>query len=262
MKFFLIGNGFIAPIHKEAIKNINGEIVGVVDKDQGENKWKEEIKKTDADCIVILTPNDLHFEMAKLAADNDKIVLCEKPLVISSKQAEILCQKRNVFTVLQLRYHPFVKKIKQEMEKDRNYDIEMDISVYRDEGYYKNWKGQKERSGGVLFNLGIHYFDLLLYLFGDAKKWSTTFLDDKTGEGKIEGANYICNWRVSTAEKRENQRRVFKINDKNYNFSSQDNLSYENLHRFVYQDLLNGKGISPKEVLKSIKLVEKLYSAL
>jgi len=260
MKFLLIGNGFIVPVHKEAIKSIGGEIIDIIDKNQGEEKWKEEVKKTDADCIVILTPNDLHFKMAKFSAESGKIVLCEKPLVIKSEHARILAEKPNIYTVLQLRHHPLVKKLKSEIRKDKNYKIEMDISVYRDEKYYKSWKGIEERSGGLLFNLGIHYFDLLLYLFGKEKKVTTLTLSEKTGTGIIGGNNYMCSWRVSTDERRDNQRRIFKINNVNYNFSSQDNLSYANLHKFIYQDLLKGRGITPQEVLRSIELVEKLYA--
>jgi hypothetical protein len=87
-------------------------------------------------------------------------------------------------------------------------------------------------------------------------------LDDKTGEGIIKGDNYICRWRVSTDEARDKQRRVFKINGQDYNFSSQDNLSFEDLHRFVYQDLVKGKGQGPEDSLKSIKLIEKLYDSV
>src|SRR4030042_5422490 len=208
MKFSIIGTGFILPAHVEAIRSVGGEIRDIVNDVHGQDAWKKMVKSTDADCIVILTPNDLHFEMAMIAAEHKKTVLCEKPLVIKSEQAKILAKKPNIFTVLQLRYHPSVEKLKSEIKKDESYKIEMDISVYRDEKYYKGWKGQKERSGGVLINLGVHYFDLLLYLFGEVKKTKTTFLNEKTGEGELEGENYTCNWRVSTGEKRDNQRRV------------------------------------------------------
>jgi len=261
MKFLLIGNGFIAPRHKEAIKIIGGEIRGIVDVDRGENKWKETIRETDADCVVILTPNDLHYEMIKLASDCKKTVLCEKPMAIKSEHLKSLATKPNVFSVLQLRYHPDVKKIKSRIEKDKKNEIEMDISVFRDEDYYSGWKGKRERSGGILFNLGVHYFDLFLYLFGDARKAELENLDERTGTGVIEGDNYFCRFRVSTGAKRENQRRVFKINGEQYNFSSKDNLSFENLHQFVYRDLLEGKGIGPKEALRSVELIEKLYQS-
>lgn len=261
LKFLLIGNGFIAPRHKEAILEIGGKIVGVIDKDQGEDAWKSAITGTEADYVVVLTPNDLHFSVTKFAAENNKIVLCEKPLTISSREARELDKFSNVFSVLQLRFHSDVDKIKSEVKTDSKNEVEMDISVYRDDDYYAGWKGRRERSGGPLFNLGVHYFDLLLYIFGEAKNVSLNYLDEKTGKGKIEGENYICNFIVSTGAERDNQRRVFKINGKQYNFSSKDNLSYENLHRFVYDDLIKGKGVTPLESLKAIELIENLYNS-
>ncbi len=261
MKFSIIGTGFILTPHVQSIRDIGGEIRDVVNDVRGGEAWKEMVRTTDADCIVILTPNDLHFEMIKLSLENNKIVLCEKPLCIKSEDVEELLEKENVFVSLQLRHHPLVKELKEEINGRKENEIEMDISVYRDENYYKIWKGQKERSGGVLFNLGVHYFDLLLYLFGEAKEINTSYLDPKTGEGVIKGDNYTCKWRVSTAAERSKQKRVFKVNGVDYNFSSKDNLSFENLHKFVYEDLLRNEGITPSEALKSIKLVEGLYNA-
>ena len=261
MKFTLIGSGFILPRHAESINFVGGKIVDIINTAHGGNTWKEAVKNPDVDCIVILTPNDLHFPIALEALQNNRIVLCEKPLVLNSQDATILSQYKNIFTTLQLRYHPLVKKLKEEISRAKKNEIEMDISVYRDEKYYQSWKGQKERSGGVLFNLGIHYFDLLLYLFGQSRKLQTDFLDDHAGTGVIEGDNFICRWKVSTGERRDNQKRVFKINGVDYNFSSQDNLSYENLHRYVYQDLVKKSGITPEEAGVSIKLVEDLYSS-
>jgi len=258
MKFFVIGQGFVFPRHKEAIKSIGGEIVDAIDKEDGEEKWKEVLNNTSADYVSVLAPNFLHYEMIKKSLEKGKTVLCEKPLVINSEDIKGLIGKK-VFSVLQLRYHPLVKKIKEGISKEKDYKIDMDISVYRDSDYYQGWKGDKKKSGGVLFNLGIHYFDLLLYLFSEEKEVKTSFLNSKTGEGVIKGENYICNWRISTDEKRNNQRRIFKINGKDYNFSSQDNLSYENLHKFIYEDLIKRKGVRPEEEIKSIRLVEKLY---
>jgi len=133
----------------------------------------------------------------------------------------------------------------------------MDISVHRDEDYWQSWKGMLDRSGGILFNLGIHYFDLLLYLFGEPTEILTQSLTDRTGTGLIKGKNYLCNWIISAEAPLEGQRRLFKINCINYDFSS----SPENLHIFVYRDLLKGKGITPEETLKSIELIEKIYAS-
>jgi len=284
-KFAIIGRGFIYNQHAEAISEIGGEVTDIVDEFQGIDAWKEMVKKTKADCIVILAPNYLHFEMAKFSAENGKMVLCEKPLALKSEDAKILVKYPNVFTVYQLRYHPFTKKLKSEMgrgEEDKSSSsptgasaeakkkessstsshkgdsvIEMDISVHRDEDYWKSWKGIQERSGGILFNLGIHYFDLLLYLFGNPTDISTEFLTHKTGEGKISGENYLCKWKISAEATKDAQCRLFKINGVNYDFSSPN----ENLHSYVYKDLLEGKGITPEEANKSIKLIEKIYAS-
>lgn len=258
MKFSIIGTGFILPAHVQAIRDVGGEIIDIVNDSRGQDSWKKMIQSTSADCIIVLAPNYLHKEMIFEAKKNGKIVLCEKPIVITSKDCQELIGKENIFSVLQLRYHPLFKDIKANIKEQGNV-INMDISVFRDQKYYEGWKGQKDKSGGVLFNLGIHYFDLLLYLFGEPTEIKTEYLDEKTGRGIIKGKNYICNWQVSTDAKRESQKRVFEINGVNYNFSSKDNLSFENLHKFVYEDLLNGKGVGPAEALKSIKLVENLY---
>lgn len=256
MNFAIIGTGFIFRNHIQAIYRVGGKIVDVVDISHGPEAWKEMVKNVDVDCIVILAPNNLHFEMAKFSAENGKMVLCEKPLTIKSEEARILAKYPDIFTVCQLRYHPLTKKLKSEIKKDKNYQIEMDISVHRDEDYWKSWKGMSDRSGGVLFNLGIHYFDLLLYLFGESTEIMTHSLTDKTGMGVIKGKNYLCNWRISAEAPKDGQNRLFKINGINYNFSAN-----ENLHFYVYKDLLEEKGVTPKEALKSIELVEKLYAA-
>jgi UDP-2-acetamido-3-amino-2,3-dideoxy-glucuronate N-acetyltransferase len=271
-KFAIIGKGFIYNLHKEAIKKLGGEIVDIVDEDNGINSWKDMVKKTKADCIVILTPNHLHFEMAKFSAQQGKIVLCEKPLVINSEQAKILAKYPNIFTVCQLRYHPYVERIKrEELSKDIKHNIRMNIYFKRDdENYLKGWKNQKERSGGFLFNLGIHYFDLLLHLFGPPQKIKVEKIYEKNGEnpeaeakGEIEGENYVCSWQMFINKKENGKilsKREFIIDGVSYNFSSKENLAQENLHFFVYKDLLKGKGITPKEALKSIELIEKIYN--
>ena len=260
-KFAVIGTGFIFRTHVQAINKIGGKIVDAVNEANGKDAWREMVKNTEADCIVILTPNDLHFEMAKFSAENKKIVLCEKPLTIKSEEAKILMKYPDIFTVCQLHYHPFTKELKSKINPNQKYQIEMDISVHRDEEYWKAWKGQRERSGGILFNLGIHYFDLLLHLFDQPFRILTKYVDERMGEGEIEGKNFFCKWRMNVTEPKETQRRVFRINGKDYNFSSKENLAYENLHFFVYKDLLKKNGITPKDALSSIELIEKIYAS-
>jgi len=143
--FSLIGTGFIMPRHAEAIDFVGGTIIDVVNEYQGENAWKKMVKKTKADYIVILTPNDLHFEMVVESAKAKKMVLCEKPLCLTSEQVEILKKYKNIFTVVQLRQHPYTLNLREKIKSNDFYEIEMDISVHRDEKYYKTWKGQEKR---------------------------------------------------------------------------------------------------------------------
>ena len=236
MRFSLTSTGFIMPTHIEAIRRAGGELVGL---------------NTNEDCVVINSPNHLHYKHIK--EHLDKIVLVEKPLVIDSKQAKELAQYDNIYTIFQLRYHPLLKKIKI---KERN-EIEMDISVYRDDKYFNGWKGDDEKSGGIMFNLGIHYFDILFHLFGKPIS-SVCDNDIRMAQGLISGANYRCLWKLSVNEKKDNQRRIFKINGKEYNFSAKDNLAYENLHRYVYKDLIKGKGVKAKEVAWLTEFIENL----
>lgn len=239
MKFSLTSTGFIMPTHVEAIHEVGGELVGL---------------NTTEDCVVVNSPNHLHYQHIK--EHLDKIVLCEKPLVIDPEQARELAQYDNVFTVLQLRHHPILKEIEV---KDMNY-IEMDIGVYRDNKYFSGWKGNEEKSGGILYNLGIHYFDILFHLFGKPVSWMGDD-NDRIATGVINGDKFHCVFRLSVNEKIEDQRRIFKINGKEYNFSKQENLAYENLHKYVYKDLIQGKGIKVKDIVWLIEFIEKLKFA-
>ena len=258
MKFSVVGTGFISPRHIEAINYVGGEIVDVVNDFRDPEAWKRVVRRKEPDCIVILTPNDLHYEIAVESMKAGKMILCEKPLAIDSVHVKNLIRGWGIFTVLQLRHHPIAKELKEKIKESDRYEIMMSISVHRDEKYYESWKGNKKRSGGILFNLGIHYFDMLLYLFGPAVKAEVKYFSDKLAIGEIRGKNYECEWKVSTIADKDRQRRVFKINGEKYNFSSKDNLSYENLHREVYKNLLEGKGVEPKDVLEVTLLIEKL----
>jgi UDP-N-acetyl-2-amino-2-deoxyglucuronate dehydrogenase len=262
MNFTLIGTGFIMPRHAEAIENIGGKLIDVVNTSRGEDRWKSGIMDDPkTDCIVIMAPNDLHVPMARLAAEHGKIVLCEKPLGIDSASVRSLEGFDKVYTVLQLHHHPMVKALREQVASGGTFEVDMNISVYRDEKYFRTWKGDGARSGGVLFNLGIHYFDLLQHVFGAPTKLTMTHLDDKVGRGVIEGERYRCSWTVGVYRDRANQQRRFVVNGKDYNFSSQDNLSFENLHRPVYRDLVEGKGVRVAEALSSVELVERIYAA-
>jgi len=246
----------------QAINQTGGKIVDVCDITHGRGEaWKNIVKNSEADAAVILAPNYLHYEIAKAANAAGKIVLCEKPLALKSEHVKDLMARKNIFVVQQLRYHPEVLRLEKEISKDEKYDIAIDINVYRDRHYFDGWKGDFEKSGGSLFTLGVHYFELLLHLFGPAIEAQMNDFDGKTGQGTIKGVNYDCRWRVSVGAKiDEPWKRAFVINGEEINLSSKENLAEENLHHFVYQDLLQNKGVTPAEALPTIELIEKLYA--
>src|SRR6266404_6024110 len=103
MNFSLIGTGFIMPRHAEAITALGGKIIDTVNTAYGEDRWKTGVMDNPkTDCVVILGPNHLHVPMAKLAAENGKLVLCEKPLGLSAASVRSLAGFNSVFTVMQL----------------------------------------------------------------------------------------------------------------------------------------------------------------
>ena len=262
MKFSIIGTGFIFQKHIDAIKAINGEIVEAI----GEGScvsWKKVVKNPNTDCIVILAPNYLHYPIALASAKAKKMVLCEKPLALSSKEIERLKDFPNIFTVFQLRHHPEILKLKEKISlqsrkrlssQQKLHKVKIKILLSRSKEYFRSWKGKKEQSGGFLFNVGIHYFDLLIYLFGGYDDVEVFYLKRKEGKGLIKGKNYLCEWHFSLNANKEKQERIFQIDNKKINLSSK-----ENLHIYVYKDLKKKKGVLPEEALKSVQLIERIY---
>ena len=242
-KFFIIGKGFIYPKHEEAINAVGGEIVGVAECD---NWWGKQIADSGADWVVILTPNFTHQQIIDVALANGKKVICEKPLVLTSKEAKKYVGKP-VYTIHQLRYLPI------EFPKADFYTAEINISVHRDEDYFKSWKGNPKLSGGLLMNVGIHYFDLILHHLGVAEEIKLDKYAEERAEGWINGRNYKCHFIIDLLAPKENQERSFTINGKKIEL-----VSRENLHIKAYQDIMAGKGIDAIEALRSIFLIEKL----
>ncbi len=259
-KYAIIGLGFIFPRHKQAIEATGGQVVMTCDIDPTKNPdytdWdlmlaSEAFKEVDT--VVICTPNYLHHPIAKKALEMGKKVLCEKPLSIDGTEG-----LEGVNTVLQLRYNQEINSIKEWQPNSVNIVLNMK----RGDDYWKGWKGNKEHSGGVLYNLGVHYVDLLCYLLGKPIKiieargsnqhFFTATIDFEEGKrGKIYiEAGYIEPKRELTAMKGPERRDI--------NLSSKENLSQEDLHTKVYKHFINGDGIPLSEARKSLELVDQL----
>ena len=253
MKYAVIGKGFIFPRHKEAIERTGGKILMTCDidptKEADFTDWVRMFNHPDfkkVDAVVICTPNYLHPVIAREAILRDKRVLSEKPLSISGTQG-----LHGVNTVLQLRYHPVLQNLKPSR-------VEVTAKMFRDETYWNGWKGDVLKSGGILYNLGVHYIDLLIFLLGNPINIQTAEVTDKLATGQIVFERGIGEFHIEILDSREGQIRKILADGQEVSLSDKDNLSYEDLHVQVYENFLNGKGISFGEEKKSLDLIAEI----
>ncbi len=250
MRYCLIGLGFISERHKQAIEKTGGEIAMTCDIDPSKGAdfqdWVRMFNHPDfknVDTVIICTPNYLHPVIAREAMLRDKRVLSEKPLSISGTQG-----LHGVNTVLQLRYHPALQNL-------RSKKVEVTAKMFRDNTYWNGWKGDNLKSGGILYNLGVHYIDLLIFLLGNPEYIATASVSDTLATGRIAFERGWGEFHIEILPTREGQMRKILADGQEVSLSDKDNLSYEDLHVQVYENFLNGKGISFGEEKKSLDLI-------
>lgn len=296
--FAVIGvGGYIAPRHLKAIKETNSNLVaaldpcdsvGIIDS-YGEdvdffteferferfadkhNRDKNSQKKID--YVSICSPNYLHDAHIRFALRNGANAICEKPLVLNPWNIDSLIELENetgkkVYNILQLRVHPSIIAIKKKIEnenKDEKHEIELRYVTSRGNWYFRSWKGDMEKSGGVTTNIGIHFFDMLIWIFGDLIKQEVYYSSDKKMAGFIELEKAKINWFLSVdrddLENREKlDTRAFRsitIDGEEIEFSN----GFKDLHTIVYEDILNGKGYGLEDARPSIDLVHKIRTS-
>lgn len=266
MKHCIIGsNGFISKRHKKAIENIGGELVLTCDIN-GEADFKDWVEMIhsprfkEIDMVSICVPNYLHSVMVRELLNQNKKVLCEKPLTIYN---DIYLDDLNLGVVLQLRHNPIVKKLKQE---NFNGKIKIVVKSYRPPEYWNSWKGDPLKSGGILYNMGIHYLDLLIYLLGNPVSIPYSEYDTKLAKGEIEFERGIGEYHIELlGEEAKNASVVRKIafNGEEQDLEGatiplNDSGAVLDLHTEVYKDFVAGKRISSIEAQKSLDLVKFL----
>ena len=290
-KFALLGcGGYIAPRHIKAIKDIGGELtaaydisdsVGILDSyfDTTEFfKTFEEffnfIQENPCDYISICTPNYLHQSQIIFALRNGANAICEKPLVLSERGLDTLKKVeeetgKRVNTILQLRVHESIIQLKKEVESSRceNFEVELCYLTTRGPWYHRSWKGEKEKSGGLPAAIGIHFFDMLSYLFGSVKKSEVHLNNSNVSAGFLELEKARVKWFLSVDQKflpgyvkikGGRTYRSIKVNNKEVEFSE----GFTDLHTKLYQDILNGHGLGLKEARKGISLTDSISSSI
>lgn len=288
MNFAFIGvASYIAPRHFYAIKSLKHNLVisydihdnvGILDRyfpdvlhfNKFDKFQKEFMKlKKKIDYLVIATPNYLHYRYIKFGLENKIQVICEKPLVISfnhMKQIEQLEIKyrTSVFNILQIRTLKVVKNLKKKINKGKFYNVNINYITPRGHWYQSSWKGKPKKSGGLLFNIGIHLIDLVCYLFGDYKSYKMFRLNDKIAKGQILFNNAEVNFYLSidrkdlSKDKNKKVIRDFIINNRKIDLVK----NFDQAHIDCYKEIINKKKFNLNSVKKSIFLASKLKNAL
>ncbi|MCI0450094.1 MAG: Gfo/Idh/MocA family oxidoreductase [Chlorobi bacterium] len=292
--FALIGAaGFVAPRHLRAIKD-NGQnlaaildpndSVGVVDSYFPEASFFTEFERFDRHVeklrrkgedsriqyVSICSPNYLHDAHIRFALRADANAICEKPLVLNPWNADALksLEKetgKRVFTILQLRLHPSIIALKKKFEgakKNKKYDVVLTYITPRGKWYHYSWKGDLVKSGGIAMNIGIHFFDMLTWIFGKAKSNIVHhYKTDKAG-GLLELENANVKWFLSIdkndLQSGEKTYRSITINGEEIEFSE----GFTDLHTISYKEILEGKGFSIDETKPSIEAVYEIRNSI
>jgi UDP-N-acetyl-2-amino-2-deoxyglucuronate dehydrogenase len=291
--FALIGAaGFVSPRHLKAIKENDQNLValldpndsvGIVDSYFPEASFFTEYERFDRHVeklrrkgeekrihyISICSPNYLHDAHIRLALRADANAVCEKPLVLNPWNADALKSLeeetgKRVYTILQLRLHPSIIALKKKIEsgaKGKKYDIVLTYITPRGKWYHYSWKGDMVKSGGIATNIGIHFFDMLTWIFGSAKKNILHYYKPDKAGGMLELENANVKWFLSLDQNDlpsgGKTFRSITLDGEEIEFSD----GFTDLHTLSYREILEGKGFSIDEAKPSIEAVYEIRSS-
>jgi UDP-N-acetyl-2-amino-2-deoxyglucuronate dehydrogenase len=296
--FALIGaGGYIAPRHLQAIRDTGNKLVAALDRndsvgvldryfdnaaffveferfDRHAEKLRRDAEGERIHYVSICTPNYLHDAHIRFALRIGADAICEKPLVLSPWNLDALSMMeeesgKRIYNILQLRLHPAIIALKNKIDSDppgRKHNVDLTYITSRGNWYHVSWKGDVEKSGGIATNIGIHFFDMLLWLFGDLKFLHVDHRDDHKISGYLELANANIRWFLSLdksdipEELRLNGQttyRSIRLNGEEIEFSD----GFTDLHTAVYRDILEGRGFGIEDARSSINLAYQIRNS-
>ena len=291
--FILIGAaGYIAPRHMKAIKETGNNLIaaydpydgiGIIDSYFPEASFFTEFERFDRhieklkrsnhkiDFVSICSPNYLHDSHIRYGLRIGADVICEKPLVLNPWNVDALIDLENEYsnkvnTILQLRHHESILSLKDKIDSGPDkkiYDIDLIYITSRGKWYFTSWKGDEDKSGGISSNIGIHFFDILQWIFGPVIEFSIKTKNDFTNAGliKLERAN--VNWFLSIDSKnipdkiKKNDVKTYRsltVEGEEIEFSK----GFTDLHTISYNKILGGQGHSLLDTKPSIEIVSKI----
>jgi len=295
-RFALIGAaGYIAPRHFKAIRDTGNVLLAALDKHDNVgvldsyfpdadffteferfDRHLEKLKRKDSkvEYITICSPNYLHDSHIRFALRYGANAICEKPLVLNPWNLEALREmetetSKKVFTILQLRLHPSIVAVRDQILQgppDKIYDVDLNYITSRGNWYQSSWKGDDSKAGGIATNIGIHFFDMLIWIFGPVKNLQVNQLTSDHASGYLELKRAKVNWFLSINFKhlpddaRRNNKRTYRslmLEGKEIEFSE----GFTDLHTKSYEQILNGHGFGLEDAQASIDLVYRIRNS-
>lgn len=292
-KFAMIGvGGYVAVRHLRAIKDTGNNLlvaldkfdsVGIMDNYFPDASFFVEFERFDRhveklrrkninlDYVSICTPNYLHDSHIRMALRSGSDAICEKPLVLNPWNIDALEDiekeyQKKVFTILQLRLHPSIIALKNKIEngpKDKIYDVDLTYLTSRGNWYYTSWKGDVSKSGGIATNIGIHFYDMLSWVFGKVKTNIVHIHTHDRAAGYLEFEKARVRWFLSInddvlpediKEKGQRTYRSITVDGEEIEFSD----GFFDLHTKSYQNIIDGKGFGLEEAKQSIEIVHEI----
>ena len=295
--FALMGAaGYIAPRHLKAIKDTNNNLIAALDKFDSVgimdryfpnanffteferfDRHIEKLKRNEAialDYVSICTPNYLHDSHIRMALRSGAHAICEKPIVLNPWNIDALeaIEKEsegNINTILQLRLHTAIIALKKKVDatpKNGKYEIDLTYITSRGKWYDASWKGESSKSGGIATNIGVHFYDMLSWIFGSVQENVVHLRTPHKAAGYLEFENARVRWFLSIdaedlpEEVKEKQQRTFRaitIDREELEFSD----GFTELHTISYQKILQHQGFGLAEVRPSIEIVHDIRNA-
>lgn len=295
--FALIGAaGYIAPRHMKAIKETGNTLIAALDRydgigimdshfpeasffteferfDRFVDKWHRDGNKR-IEYMAITTPNYLHDSHIRFALKSGAHAICEKPLVLNPHnidQLKVIEEEtgKKVFNILQLRLHDSIialkNKIAKELEENPNkvYDIDLTYLTSRGKWYFVSWKGDESKSGGIASNIGVHFYDMLSWIFGPIEENIVHVKQADTNAGFMKLKNANVRWFLSVnydyipEDVRVSGKRTYRsitVNGDEFEFSE----GFTDLHTTSYKHILEGGGFGLEEARNSINIVSTI----
>lgn len=294
--FGIIGvGGFVAPRHLRAIKETGNRLlsaydrndsVGIIDSYFPEAAFFTEQELFDRhntllkeqgqalDYVSICTPNYLHDAHTRYSLRLGADAICEKPAVLNPWNLEALGKVERetghkAYTILQLRLHPSVVALKKQIDqgpKDKLYDVELTYITSRGNWYYASWKGDVHKSGGIATNIGVHFYDMLCWIFGPVQKSVVHVASHDRVAGYLElrhaRVRYFLSINAATLPKEAMEQgkstyRIIRVDGNSFEFSQ----GFTDLHTASYQKILSGEGFRISEAAASVQLVHDIRVA-